>query len=198
LLPLPAGVLAVHQLRYLLAYGSHAGSRLSAQGDDYVASALVIVGLLVAMSLLAWLTRVVVASRRHDLPTSRPVPVWRSWLELAVVLLAGFCVLEVAEMVLEPQHPVGFAGLFGGGGWWAFPAAAALAALLTLFALGGRKLLAIVARPHRGRGRFASGPLLRFDATERSACLSALASCAAGRAPPRLALPAELRPAQRT
>ena len=38
LLLMPAGALAVHQLRYVLAYGSHAPDRLAAQGHGYLNS----------------------------------------------------------------------------------------------------------------------------------------------------------------
>jgi len=51
----PAAALAVHQLRYLIGYGSHAGRELSAQGHGYLESLAPWVVLLVACALGAFL-----------------------------------------------------------------------------------------------------------------------------------------------
>jgi hypothetical protein len=112
----PAAVLAVHQLRYLLAFGSHAGSELTARGDRYVPSAAVVAGALVAVSVGVGLLRLVAAARgRSGLAIAR-APLWLLWLGLTVSLLVGFCALEGLESALEPQHAGGLVGMFGAGG----------------------------------------------------------------------------------
>ena len=54
LLLMPVATVAVHQLRYLLAYGSHAGRALADQGDYYVESLTPVLGVLVAIVALGW------------------------------------------------------------------------------------------------------------------------------------------------
>jgi len=125
----PAAVLAVHQLRYLLAFGSHAGQQLHARGDDYVATALVVVAGLLTVACAVGLARLVAVRRGRDRVHAAHLPLWLLWLGLTVALLVGFCALEALEIVLEPHHPAGVVGVFGDGGCWALPAAAAIGAL---------------------------------------------------------------------
>lgn len=182
----PGGVLAVHELRYLLAYGAHAGRELRAHGDTYASTASLVAGVLVAILAsavgvgLIRATRGVVPPRP---PVRRP---WQSWLCWTVVLTLGFCAVEGLEMVFESEHADGFAGVFGSGGWWAIPAAVAVGAVLTILRRGARALVHFVAlrsgRPRdRGRRSIASThPLPR----QRRARPAPLAGRAAGRAPP--------------
>ena len=185
-LAFPAGVLAVHQLRYLFAYGSDAGRELRAHGDDYVATAAVVVIVLLLTGCAVGLVRLV-AARHGRLGASRSaIPSWLQWLCLTLALLAGFCALEAIEMVLEPQHPAGFAGVFDNGGWTAVPAAAAVGALLALLGRGGRVLLAIAAGPPRAAASRPNSGSRRPRLPDRPALPTPLAACAAGRAPPAL------------
>lgn len=186
-LAFPAGVLAVHELRYLLAYGSHAGAELSAHGDDYVTTAAVIAVLLLVVAFGVGLCRLAEAWRGRDRRRLRPVPTWILWAGCTAILIAGFCALEGLEIAFEPSHPAGLAGVFGHGGWWALPAAAAIGALLTLLVQGGRVLLGIAARMRRTRrGRPSSAPR-RPGVPDGPLPATPLARCAAGRAPPCLA-----------
>jgi hypothetical protein len=78
------------------------------------------------------------------------------------------------------------AGIFGSGGWWALPASAAVAALVTLLVAGARAVVGVVARLRArplsaGRAAMATPPRLSRPATLRPA---PLAACHAGRAPP--------------
>jgi hypothetical protein len=183
-LALPAGVLAVHQLRYLLAYGAGAGHVLRAHGDTYVPVAFPAVALLLAAASIATLARLARGSR--DLGADRR-PWWSIWLRTAAVLVAGFCLLELLEVAFEAGHP-GFGSIFGDGGWWALPAAALVSGLLTLVVRGGRALLrAITAqrRQHLPRSAHASKRAPVVSRARRAA----LATCAAGRAPPLRRLP---------
>ena len=56
-------MLAVHQLRYLLAYGSRASRQLSAHGDHYVATATLAVVVPLVAELALGLARLRVARR---------------------------------------------------------------------------------------------------------------------------------------
>ncbi len=183
LLVLPGAVLAVHELRYLLAYGSHAGSELSAHGDRYVATAAVITIALVALALTIGLLRLVAVARGASKPYTADAPLWLLWLGLTLALVAGFWALEALEAAFEPHHVGGVLGAFGNGGWWALPAAAFVAAVMAVLARGGRALLAIVARGHLTRRR---GVTARWHPPSLAAALvrPPMASCAAGRAPP--------------
>ncbi|HEX3874786.1 MAG TPA: hypothetical protein VHW26_11610 [Solirubrobacteraceae bacterium] len=183
----PGGVLAVHELRYLLAYGADAGHELHAHGDTYVGTASLLAGLLVAIPAVGVGFGVIRARRGNaSLRRARLRP-WQSWLVWAVLLTVGFCGVEGLEMVFESEHPGGFAGVFGAGGWWAVPAAVGVAAVFTLARRGARALVRLAARPRRRRADRAgtgvvSGDPVRVD---RRARQTPLASGAAGRAPPR-------------
>jgi hypothetical protein len=185
----PAAVLAVHQLRYMLAYGSHAGAELSAHGDRYIATAAVIGGMLVMLSLGLGALRLLATSRgrRRTETEIGQAPLWVLWLGLTALLLVGFCALEGLEMVFEPGHADGIASIFGSGGWWALPAAAFVGAVMALLIRGGRVLLVIAGRARRSTR-------VRADAARRRPTLGAvlplrpMATCAAGRAPPALRL----------
>ena len=179
----PAAVLAVHQLRYLLAYGSNAGSELGAHGDHYVTTAAVIAGTLVAISLGAGILILVAVSRSRGHPRMSTAPLWLVWLTVTLLLVAGFCALEALEITFEPEHAGSVASIFGDGGWWALPAAMSVAGLMALLVRGGRVLLVIAART-RVAGRTRTVGSGRPRLTQCSALPGPMASCAAGRAPP--------------
>jgi hypothetical protein len=179
----PAGVLAVHQLRYLLAYGSRAGSELSAHGDHYVAAATVVAAILVIIALGVGLGRLLAASRGSGHPQLARVPVWLLWVGLTLVLFAGFCALEALEVVFEPEHEAGLVGMFGDGGLWAVPAAALVAGLMALLVHGGRALLVLATRQRTGL-RAAVTPARHPGPTRTVQPHRPMADCAAGRAPP--------------
>jgi hypothetical protein len=182
-LAFPAAVFAVHQLCYLLAYGSDAGSELAAQGDRYVGVATIVAMALGVLSLGLGLLSLVAAWRGHSEPRLTALPVGLLWLGTTLALFAGFCALEGLEAAFESHHVGGVVGFFGEGGWWSLPAAAFVGAVMTLLARGGRALLVIVTR----------GRIARRVVTTASRCPPTsggnslrrpLAGCAAGRAPP--------------
>ena len=179
----PAAVLAVHQLRYLLAFGSHAGSELSEQGDRYVATAAVVATVLVVVSLSFGLMRLVAASRGRGTRMTASAPIWLLWLALTLLLFVGFCALEGLEMALEPHHAAGVTGILGHGGFWSVPAAALVGAVMALLVHGGRALLVIAARRRCGRVTRSTGSSPARSCARALPC-GPMASCAAGRAPP--------------
>lgn len=183
----PAAAFAVHQLRYELAYGSRSGAALAAQGHGYQNSLAPWLAILLALGLGSFLIRLArVAAGEPDAHRRRPFATL--FLLAWGLLLATYCTQEWLEGVFASGHPAGLAGVFGHGGWWAVPLSAAaglaVAALLT-FAAAAVELVAELA----GKRRILVSPgLFRRPAVAVAGRRpAALATAAAGRAPPRVA-----------
>jgi hypothetical protein len=183
---MPAAALAVHELRFRLAYGAGAPHVLAAQGHGYLASLapwiVLVAALSVGVSLGRLATRWAGGGTAHA-PTRHPA--LRVWLLATFVLVAIYTGQELLEGAFASGHAAGPAGVFGGGGVWALPAALAVGGVLAL-ALRveqaaqtlGAPVLARV-RPCVARLRvLASAPAPFVPAA------APLASAAAGRAPP--------------
>jgi hypothetical protein len=180
---LPVAAFAVHQLRYTLAYGSHADQVMAAQGHSYLNSLAPWLVLLIAVGAGSFLLRVAQALAHGAKERPR-----RSFLGLWALSSSGLVAIYVVQELLEELfavgHPGGVAGVFGHGGAWALPLSlavgAALAALLRL-------ACAIVAAVERGDDRRAFSGLPPLILSRQSVLLSPrspLAAAAAGRAPP--------------
>lgn len=179
-----AAALGLHELRYLLAFGSHADGELARQGHGYLswlaplAAALVV--LAAARLVCALAARAPAAAPRRGLG-------W-TWAACALVLLVAFCAQETLEGLLAPGHPGGVAGVLGHGGWLAVPLAGVLAgpvalALRTAHDAVGSGLGPVAAV----RPTVAPLAVLVAPASPAPTRLPVLATGAAGRAPPRLA-----------
>lgn len=187
LLLLPAAAIAVHQLRYWLAYGPRASAQLAAQGHSYLHSLVPWAMFALAAAGGLFLRRLATAAR-----TGRPGggvgrrSVVGLWLLSWAGLVAVYATQEALETLMATGHPGGWAGVFGHGGWWAVPAAAVVAAAVVALLLLGRALLRHAATSARGRVR----PCLRIAAPTgvASALARPLGRAAAGRAPPPLRL----------
>ena len=117
------GALAVHQLRYLLAFGGDAHRMQLAEGHAYLEALLpLVVGAAVAVAAAAVVGRVVAA------PADAPMRVRRA-ASHAVAIFAVFASQELVEGVVGAGHPGGLAGIFGAGGWLALPLSAAFGVL---------------------------------------------------------------------
>ncbi len=194
---LPAATLAVHELRYLLAFGRGASRELTDRGDTYLGWLAPLCVVLLAIPLGALAGRLAAAWQ------GRPAGRGRGgrgrlveWLALAFVLVGCFCAQEVLEQLLEPRHPLGLTGIFGDGGWWAVPAALGVAAVLTLLIVGTQAAIAGLAR-RRSRPvgpRRASVVRRRPRGLPRLVPVTPLAGGAAGRAPPRRVATPRTRP----
>jgi hypothetical protein len=151
---MPLCALALHQLRYHLAFGSHAGARLGQDGHAYL-SALEPFVLLAAALAIGSLAGAVARTLQSAPPAAiasqtgpripRPLLVWGL---CAAALLALYCGQEFAEGLLAPGHPAGLAGIFGHGGWIAVPLAVALGAALAGTLTVAEALVARLARRH--------------------------------------------------
>jgi hypothetical protein len=166
---LSLGALALHQLRYLLAYGDDASGALAQQGHTYLSGiAAPLIGAALSMIAAVSLGRVLLRlpGRSRD-----EASLERGALLYAAALLAIFWAQELSEGLLASAHPAGLAALFAGGGWIAVPLALLLGALCSLFALG-------IDRAERALAAPASPRLTRLEAP-----LLSEASHAAPRAP---------------
>ncbi len=189
---MPAAVLTVHQLRFLLAFGDSSGRQLEQEGHQYLSalaapiamSVAIVVGVFFARLAVAWRVGEGVprdaeeeAPRRHGL--------LRLALSIGAALLALYCCQELLEGMLSSGHPGGLDGVFGDGGWWAVPLSAAFGAVVALALRGARAAIRWVAarrrRPQTSHGRPLPAPRPRRLTLPRPA---PLAGAAAGRAPP--------------
>jgi hypothetical protein len=179
----PACAFAVHQLRYQLAYGSRAGTALTAQGHGYLDSLAPWVALLAALGLGRFLVRF--ARRlavRGEIGPARSFAVL--WAVATPALLLTYALQEWLEGFFAAGHPGGLGGIFGHGGLWAVPlallAGVVIACVLRLAeavvgAVSGPTLRHIPRVRSVGRTRPRSAPPLRC---------APLAGRSAGRAPP--------------
>jgi hypothetical protein len=179
---MPAAAIAVHQLRYWLAYGSRANAELAAQGHSYLHSLVpwTVFGIAVGTGL--FLRRLARVLRTRSQPTTTRLPAGAIWLATWIGLLAIYATQETLEAFLATGHPGGAAGVFGHGGWWAIPVAAAVALLVVALLLVGRTLLRLAAAAPRHAQR--SPLFVRVPSGVTAAVCRPLASSAAGRAPP--------------
>jgi hypothetical protein len=183
---LPGAALVVHRLRYELAFGSHAGERLAAQGHAYLSSLtpwFVLFGALAVGGSLGRLASRAATAHTDDARGSFV----RVWVAAGVALVAIYVGQELLEGFLATGHPGGLAGVFGAGGWCALPCAGLVGGLLAL-ALRAEAAVAYLLGRSRLSGPRRAAALLAWARVEAAVALPApLARAAAGRAPPRAA-----------
>jgi uncharacterized membrane protein len=175
--------MAVHELRYLLAYGGDSGRALSEQGHAYLpflgAVAVFLVGLAVGQ-----LMRALGRARRTGAAHGEEAGFVATWLLSAVALVLLFALQESLEGILSAGHPAGLAALTAHGGLVAVPLAVAVGALVALGVLGARAAVAAAAQASRRRlvprPAHAGRPVDRLLVPAESP----LARHLAGRAPP--------------
>jgi hypothetical protein len=181
---MPVAALLVHQLRYLLAYGPASGHTLAEQGHGYLSSVAPWIALVAAVGVGGLLARFMNAWRGNAPAHARAVGTLTIWLLASLALIGLYTGQELLEGFFATGHPGGLAGVLGGGGWWAIPAAHAVALALALL-LRGTDILTelIAARRARSVQRAAN---VAAPATPRvlGRRLAPLARAAAGRAPP--------------
>jgi len=120
---LAVGAFALHQLRYLIAFGGHA----SAEGHRYMTDLLPPLSVLLVAAVLATLIRGTEGASPERVPLARRIAVF------AGALLAIYLGQELLEGAIA-GHDVGSATLFAGSGWIALPLALAMGTLAALFA----------------------------------------------------------------
>jgi hypothetical protein len=163
-----AAAIAVHQLRYAIAYGNQAPHELAVHNHGYFGFALPAVATIFVIALAAVLIRI--ARGRSDHPERR-TPLLALWLCCALALGAIYGVQETLEG----------AGALAGGGWIGF-ALAFPAGLLVAVALRGADdaALALATSLPHVRVVAAATPSLRPNSVARRLLDSRLGA----RAPP--------------
>jgi hypothetical protein len=185
-----AAVLAVHQLRFQLAFGAQADDRLAAQGHQYLGTLTPLAAMLVAIGAGLFLAELARAWRygagRHR--ARRPTLAFSAlWLLAAVALLAIYASQELLEGALASGHPGGLAGVFGAGGFWAIPLSVMAGALVALALRASEAAIGLAAkRPAAARidSPTPSPPRPHRTLLARS---GPMAEAAPGRAPPLFA-----------
>ena len=147
---LPAAAFAVHQLRYLLAYGSAAGVELERQGHSYMHSLVPWVVLLIALVVGGFLRALGKAFSGQTSASRFTVSFAGLWLACSVALVCIYACQESLEGLFATGHPGGWVGIFGFGGWWSIPAAICVGLVLAAVFHGARWVLDEVARRFSG------------------------------------------------
>ena len=153
----PAAAIAVHQLRYWLAFGSSAGIELQRQGHSYLHSVAPWIMVALAWAAGAFLSAVGRAMNGHTSAPRYGLTLVALWLICAASLVAIYSGQEFLEGLLATGHPAGLVGIFGYGGWWAIPAALCIGLVLAALLHGARWVLHEVAARH-ARGARAPSP----------------------------------------
>jgi hypothetical protein len=184
LLAMPAAAFAVHQLRYGLAYGSHARAALAAQGHAYLHSLVPWLVVTLAVGLARFVRRAAQALRTGDAGTSMCTSFAMLWAVTFGGLLGIYAVQESLEEYFASGHPTGMAGVFGHGGWWSLPAAALVSVIVVAALRLGRSIVQAAGRLAPRRYHF---PVIRQIVPNGLVFVPArpLTRSAAGRAPPR-------------
>lgn len=144
----PAAAIAVHQLRYLLAFGPTAGLELQRQGHSYLHSLAPWIVVALAGAVGAFLSAIGRALEGQTTVPRYGLSLLALWLVCAASLVAIYSGQEFLEGLLATGHPAGLAGIFGYGGWWAIPSALCVGLVLAALLHGARWVLHEVARRH--------------------------------------------------
>jgi hypothetical protein len=177
---LALGAFALHQLRYLLAYGGESGHELARQGHDYLASALPVLGVLALAALLATALRARLGPRLTGTRTANRV------LSYAAALLAVYSGQELLEGAVTAGHPGGVAALTADGGWIALPLALVFG-LVVAIAVRFLERVEVALAPYRDRRAAPRAPRVRGNprpVRRRNPLLAPLAFGLARRPPP--------------
>jgi hypothetical protein len=143
---LPPAAFAVHQLRYLLAYGSAAGIELQRTGHSYLHSIVPWIIVLIALAVGLFLRALGRAFAGQSSVPRYAGSFLALWLLCAASLVAIYAAQEFLEGLLATGHPAGLVGVFGYGGWWAIPAAASIGLVLAAVFHAGTWVLREVIR----------------------------------------------------
>jgi hypothetical protein len=148
---LASGAFALHQLRYLLAFGASA-DELAGASHAYMSELLPPLAILVLAAALATLIR----GTEGASPTR--VPLTRRVATFSAALLAIYVGQETFESLLASGHPGSITALLAGGGWIALPLALAIGALTALAARALEGLERAIAVTHARRRELSRPP----------------------------------------
>ena len=182
----PAAAIAVHQLRYLLAYGSTASVELQRQGHSYLHSVAPWIVVALAWAAGVFLSALGRAMNGQTSAQRYGFSLVALWLICAASLVVIYSGQEFLEGLLATGHPAGLVGIFGYGGWWAIPAAVCVGLVLAAMLHGARWVLHEVAarRARASRAPSSFGRALPRPADLSLPRLAPLALGWCGRGPP--------------
>ena len=191
---LPPAAFAVHELRFLLAFGRDASEQLQATGHSYLHSVVPWLVLLLGVTagVFLWAFARALGGRRvvsHRSTADQASAFVRLWLVCSLCLLAIYACQELLEGWFAVGHAAGFYGVFGMGGWWAIPASAGVGLVLAALLHGVHVVLDELATRHELRSPTPAPVALVIGRPRRARAVS-LAPVAAGwsdRGPPLLA-----------
>jgi hypothetical protein len=143
---MPAAAIAVHQLRYWLAFGGEAGAELQRQGHGYLHSLVPWIILAIALVSGAFLRALGRAFGGESSPGRYAMSFLSLWLSCALCLVVIYTSQEFLEGLFATGHPAGLAGIFGYGGAWSIPAALAVGLVLAAVFHAGHWVLRAVAQ----------------------------------------------------
>jgi hypothetical protein len=146
---LATGMLVVHQLRFMLAFGGDAGHHLAESGHQYLGFVLPFVG--VGLALACAHFAMVIARRGQPGGTLTPPSLRTTWIAASATILLAYATQEGVEGTLALGHPAGVAGIFGAGGWIAVPLSLAVGAAVALLLRGATVAIARAAARSRLR-----------------------------------------------
>ncbi|MEA2299345.1 MAG: hypothetical protein QOF77_2281 [Solirubrobacteraceae bacterium] len=176
-----AGALSLHELRYLIGWGTGSEHGPAGPGHAYLTYLMPLAVGLAAAGLAQVVVRLGRARTRPAAPGRRwPV----AWLGASAVLMAIFLAQETAEGLLGPGPTV---GVFSHGGLVAVPLALALGALIAMAERGARAVLATRSRLGPAPAALACvrpGPVRAWSGHRAGPRAGELALHLAGRAPP--------------
>jgi hypothetical protein len=184
---MPAAALAVHQLRYWLAFHAATGIELQRQGHAYLHSLVPWIVVLISLAVGAFLRALGRALGGHCSLPRYTFSFAVLWLVCAACLLAIYISQEFLEGLFVTGHPAGLAGVFGYGGWWSVPAAVGVGLVLAASFHGARWVLRETACRSARRLLVAarSAPVSRAPRDVLLPRCAALAGGCSGRGPPR-------------
>jgi len=136
---LAAGAYGLHQLRYLLAYGSDSHHELASQGHAYLTFVAPLLAVLVVLSVLELVLRI--AGARTEVGHPRAPRLRVLWSAAAAALLGSYSAQELVEGAVSRGHAAGLAGVFAHGGWVAIPLAIVLGLFVALLLRGAARVL---------------------------------------------------------
>lgn len=185
----PLGALAVHQVRYLLAFRSDAPHELAGDGHGYLQALTpwIMLAVAVALGIGGLRARLAQAWRTGDPGCDRGRRLVWLWVLAAAGLLATYVGQELLEGLFATGHSQGLTGILGAGGLWALPVSILAGGVLAAVVRGGRALVAHVARLRRQRSQITARRAPKLGVPREIVALARpapLAGAAAGRAPP--------------
>jgi hypothetical protein len=148
---LPPAAFAVHQLRYVLAFGTHAGLELQRQGHSYLHSLVPWIVVLIALVAGGFLRSLGKAFAGHTSLSRFTLSFSALWLVCSAALVVIYVSQELLEGFVATGHPAGLVGVFGYGGWWSIPVALCVGLVLAAVFHGARWVLETIARRHDAR-----------------------------------------------